>query len=103
MLSGLLNARSRFGPGALAPVLLNICLISGILIGDHLRAGSDNDVVVVHALAMQRHAPSAHPVTVSIPVLRAVTGAVQPVSRHFITLPHHAGPLEVCAVEPLPG
>ena len=24
MLSGLLNARSRFGPGALAPVLLNI-------------------------------------------------------------------------------
>lgn len=58
---------------------------------------------VVHALAMQRHAPSAHPVTVSIPVLRAVTGAVQPVSRHFITLPHHAGPLEVCAVEPLPG
>lgn len=51
MLSGLLNARSRFGPGALAPVLLNICLISGILIGDHLRAGSDNDVVVVHILA----------------------------------------------------
>lgn len=51
MLSGLLNARSRFGPGALAPVLLNICLIAGILIGDHLRAGSDNDVVVVHVLA----------------------------------------------------
>lgn len=51
MLSGLLNARSRFGPGALAPVLLNICLIAGILIGDHLRAGSDNDVVVVHILA----------------------------------------------------
>jgi putative peptidoglycan lipid II flippase len=51
MLSGLLNARSRFGPGALAPVLLNICLIAGILIGDHLRAGSDNDGVVVHILA----------------------------------------------------
>ena len=31
MLSGLLNARSRFGPGAFAPVLLNIFLISGIL------------------------------------------------------------------------
>jgi putative peptidoglycan lipid II flippase len=32
MLSGLLNARSRFGPGALAPVLLNIFLISAILL-----------------------------------------------------------------------
>src|SRR3546814_2823933 len=29
MLSGLLNARSRFAPGAFAPVLLNILLISG--------------------------------------------------------------------------
>lgn len=52
MLSGLLNARSRFGPGAAAPVLLNICLISAILIGDYLRGGSDDDVVVVHALAI---------------------------------------------------
>jgi putative peptidoglycan lipid II flippase len=52
MLSGLLNARSRFGPGAAAPVLLNICLISGIIIGDRLRGGTGNDVVVVHALAI---------------------------------------------------
>lgn len=51
MLSGLLNARSRFGPGAAAPILLNLCLISGILIGNHLRGGTDNDVVVVYALA----------------------------------------------------
>ncbi len=51
MLSGLLNARSRFGPGAVAPVLLNICLISGILIGDHLRGNSGDDVLVVYALA----------------------------------------------------
>src|SRR5690606_8382178 len=29
MLSGLLNARSRFAPGAFAPVLLNVLLISG--------------------------------------------------------------------------
>ncbi len=50
MLSGLLNARSRFGPGAAAPVLLNICLISGILIGNHLRGSSDNDIVVVEVL-----------------------------------------------------
>jgi putative peptidoglycan lipid II flippase len=52
MLSGLLNARSRFGPGAVAPVLLNICLISGILIGDALRGTSGDDVKVVYALAI---------------------------------------------------
>jgi len=51
MLSGLLNARSRFGPGALAPVLLNLFLISGILLGNHLRGDTGNDVVVVQALA----------------------------------------------------
>ena len=51
MLSGLLNARSRFGPGALAPVLLNLCLIAAILIGDRLRDDSGDDVVVATALA----------------------------------------------------
>ncbi|MCX9147027.1 murein biosynthesis integral membrane protein MurJ [Erythrobacter sp. WG] len=51
MLSGLLNARSRFGPGAAAPILLNICLISAIIIGDRLRGGTGNDVLVVYALA----------------------------------------------------
>jgi putative peptidoglycan lipid II flippase len=51
MLSGLLNARSRFGPGAVAPVLLNIFLISGILLGDHWRGTSGDDVVVVQVLA----------------------------------------------------
>jgi putative peptidoglycan lipid II flippase len=51
MLSGLLNARSRFAPGAAAPVLLNIVLISGILLGNHLRGQSDDDVVVVQVLA----------------------------------------------------
>lgn len=51
MLSGLLNARSRFGPGAAAPILLNIFLISGILIGNHLRGDSGDDVVVVQVLA----------------------------------------------------
>jgi putative peptidoglycan lipid II flippase len=52
MLSGLLNARSRFGPGALAPVLLNICLISGILAGDYLRGTSGDDRIVAYALAI---------------------------------------------------
>jgi putative peptidoglycan lipid II flippase len=51
MLSGLLNARSRFGPGAAAPVLLNIFLISGILLGDHWRGTSGDDTVVVQVLA----------------------------------------------------
>jgi putative peptidoglycan lipid II flippase len=51
MLSGVLNARSRFGPGAVAPVLLNVFLISGILLGDHLRADTRDDGVVVQILA----------------------------------------------------
>ena len=51
MLSGLLNARSRFGPGAFAPVLLNLSLIAAILIGDRLRGDSGDDVVVATALA----------------------------------------------------
>ena len=51
MLSGLLNARSRFGPGALAPVLLNLFLISGVLLGSWMRGSSGNDEVVVHYLA----------------------------------------------------
>src|SRR6187551_468241 len=37
MLSGLLNARSRFAPGAFVPVLLNVVLIAGILAGTWLR------------------------------------------------------------------
>jgi putative peptidoglycan lipid II flippase len=51
MLSGLLNARSRFGPGAFAPVLLNIFLISGILLGREMRGGSTDDTVVGYCLA----------------------------------------------------
>lgn len=52
MLSGLLNARSRFGPGALAPVLLNIFLITGILTGNYLRGDSGDDRIVAEALAV---------------------------------------------------
>ena len=36
------------------------------------------------------------------PTITGVPGAVQPVSRHFVTLPQCPEPLEVCAVDPLP-
>jgi putative peptidoglycan lipid II flippase len=52
MLSGLLNARSRFGPGAFAPVFLNLVLISGILIGAHLRGAHGEDSIVAYSLAI---------------------------------------------------
>lgn len=54
MLSGLLNARSRFGPGAAAPILLNISLISAIAIGWYFRddVGSDTFVATVLALGV---------------------------------------------------
>ncbi len=52
LLSGLLNARSRFAPGAFAPVLFNLTLISGIIAGWWLRGDSDNDRIVVIALAI---------------------------------------------------
>jgi putative peptidoglycan lipid II flippase len=51
MLSGLLNARSRFGPGALAPVLLNLFLISAILLGNYLRGASGNDHLIGYCIA----------------------------------------------------
>ncbi len=52
MLSGLLNARSRFAPGAFAPVLLNIVLISGIIAGWWLRGPGGDDRIVAEALAV---------------------------------------------------
>lgn len=52
MLSGLLNARSRFAPGAVAPVLFNIVLIGGIIAGYLWRGSSDDDRYVVYALCV---------------------------------------------------
>lgn len=55
MLSGLLNARSRFAPGAFVPVLLNVVLIGGILTGSYLRAnhgGSDVTVAYAQSVAL---------------------------------------------------
>jgi putative peptidoglycan lipid II flippase len=51
MLSGLLNARSRFAPGAIAPVLFNLTLIGGIIGGYYLRGDSGDDGQVVMVLS----------------------------------------------------
>jgi len=52
MLSGLLNARSRFAPGAFAPVLLNVTLIAGILVGAGMRGDGGDDTLVALAIAI---------------------------------------------------
>lgn len=52
MLSGLLNARSRFAPGAAAPVLLNIALIASLGAGWYLRERGGTDITVATALAV---------------------------------------------------
>ncbi|MDZ7588968.1 MAG: murein biosynthesis integral membrane protein MurJ [Parasphingorhabdus sp.] len=51
MLSGLLNARSRFAPGAIAPILFNLTLIGGILLGADLRGTGGDDRIVVYTLS----------------------------------------------------
>ena len=53
LLSGILNTRSRFGPGAIAPILLNLSLISSMVWGwfygypDQLKAFSQSWAVAV--------------------------------------------------------
>jgi putative peptidoglycan lipid II flippase len=51
MLTGLLNARSRFAPGAIAPILFNITLIGGIIGGYYYRGNSGDDSKVVAILS----------------------------------------------------
>lgn len=57
---------------------------------------------VVDTLAIQRHPQVTHAITVTVPVLRSVTGAVQPATRQVIQLPHRRVAIEVCGVDPLP-
>ncbi len=52
MLSGLLNARSKFAPGAFVPVLLNVVMIGGIIAGWYLRGPGGDDRIVALALAI---------------------------------------------------
>lgn len=57
---------------------------------------------VVDTMALQRHAtPAPGAITVSVPVLRSITGAVKPLDRYLLTLPNRSDPLDVCSVEPL--
>lgn len=51
LLTGVLNSMSRFGPGASAPILFNLTLISAIAIGYWLRGDSGDDTIVVYVLA----------------------------------------------------
>ena len=51
MLTGLLNARSRFAPGAFAPVLFNLVLIGGIVAGWWWRGPGGDDERVAIALS----------------------------------------------------
>ncbi len=51
MLTGLLNSRSRFAPGAIAPILFNLTLIGGIIGGYYWRGASDDDTRVVEVLS----------------------------------------------------
>ena len=52
LLTGILNSRSRFGPGAFAPVLFNLTLIGGIILGWHLRGPTGDDRIVVLVLSV---------------------------------------------------
>ena len=52
MLSGLLNAHSRFAPGAIVPVLLNIVLITGIAAGWYLEHHGGGETTVAWSLAI---------------------------------------------------
>ncbi len=54
MLSGLLNAHSRFAPGAFVPVLLNIVMIAGVSAGWYIaeNGDGDSDTTVAYALSI---------------------------------------------------
>jgi putative peptidoglycan lipid II flippase len=52
LLTGILNSMSRFGPGASAPILFNLTLIGGILLGGYLRPPGGDDAIVVRTLAV---------------------------------------------------
>lgn len=52
LLTGILNSMSRFAAGAAAPILYNLTLVVGLLIGAELRGDSGDDTVVAVAAAV---------------------------------------------------
>lgn len=52
LLTGILNSMSKFGPGASAPILFNLTLIAGILLGGYLREPGGDDAIMVRTLAV---------------------------------------------------
>lgn len=57
---------------------------------------------VVDTLAIQRHAVGGGtPITVTVPVLRSITGAVVAAQRYLLALPHREQPIDVCRIEAL--
>jgi putative peptidoglycan lipid II flippase len=52
LLTGILNSMSRFAAGAAAPILFNIVLVVGLLVGDYLRGDTGDDAIVAVASAV---------------------------------------------------
>ena len=52
LLTGVLNSMSKFAAGAAAPILFNLVLVGGILVGAELRGPGGDDVVVARAYAV---------------------------------------------------
>lgn len=108
--AGMDNAVHQLFPGRTLPAFdVGVVLHSGPvamtrldgLLASHPQLIPVGDTVL-DVMAMQRLAtPVPGCITVSVPVLRSITGAVRPVSRQLLNLPHRAEPLDVCAVEPV--
>jgi len=97
----------HFAQRALPPFEVGMALHSGPVAMMRLEGllGGNTQLVPVgqtvnDTLAIQRSALHTG-ITVSATTLRQLTGAVRPLARYLIPLPHRAEPLDVCSVEPL--
>lgn len=103
------EARQMFPGRQLPPFDAGVALHSGPvamtqldgLLGSHPQLIPVGDTVL-DVMALQRQAtPVPGCITVSVPVLRSITGAARPVARQLLHLPHRTEPMDVCAVEPI--
>jgi CheY-like chemotaxis protein/class 3 adenylate cyclase len=96
----------QFQGRALPQADLGVCLHSGpvsMMRLEGLLGGATQLVpvgeTVVDTQAIQRHAlTESGRLTVSVPVLRSIMGAVQPGKRQLLNLPHRSNPVDVCEV-----